>query len=109
MLAQNAFGFPGRADARTNGEFLSVYRVWITSYGFMRHARVFRQKRVMAMHGNIIPGPEADVEDVHELFEIVDSGGSDLIEAGDIIQSCREPLRALDREECLAAREGLVR
>ena len=50
----------------------------------------------MALHGNIIPGPEADVEDVHELVEVVDSGGSDLIETGEIIQSCREPLRALD-------------
>ena len=54
------------------------------------------------------PWSETDVEDVHELVEFVDSGGFDLIEAGDILQSCSEPLRALDGEECLAKREGLV-
>ncbi|MYI70425.1 MAG: hypothetical protein F4103_17350 [Boseongicola sp. SB0673_bin_14] len=72
------------------------------------------REQLMALHGmatqvlrdNIVPGRESDVEDIHELVEIVDSGGFDLIEAGEAIQSCCEPLRALDSEECLAEREG---
>ena len=68
----------------------------------------------MALHGmaahvlrdNIVPGRDSDVENIHELVEIVDSGGFDLVEAGETIQSCCEPLRALDSEECLAEREG---
>ena len=74
------------------------------------------REQLMALHGmaahmlrdNNIPGSEPDVEDIHELIEIVDSGGFDLIEAGEVIQSCCEPLRVLDSEECLAAREGWV-
>ncbi|MDE0279635.1 MAG: hypothetical protein OXN16_00935 [Gammaproteobacteria bacterium] len=74
------------------------------------------REQLMALHGmaahmlrdNFIPGPESDVEDIHELVEIVDSGGFDLIEAGEAIQSCCEPLRTLDSEECLAEREGWV-
>ena len=72
------------------------------------------REMLMALHGmathilrdNIVSGRESDVVDIHELVEIVASGGFDLIEVGEAIQFCCEPLRALDSEECLAEREG---
>ena len=60
------------------------------------------------LRGNSVPGAETDAEDIHDLVESVESGGLGLIEAGEAIQSCCEPLRALDSEACLAAREGWV-
>ena len=58
------------------------------------------------LRDNIVAGRVSDVVDIHELVEVVDSGGFDPIKAGEAIQSCCEPLRALDSEECLAGREG---
>ena len=57
------------------------------------------REQIMALHGvaahvlrgNSVPGAETDAQDIHDLVEIVESGGLGLTQAGEAIQSCCEP------------------
>ena len=73
------------------------------------------REMLLALHGmaahvlrdNFISGPKYDdVSDIHELVDVIESGGFHLIETGEALRDCADPLRSLDSDECIAVSEG---